>query len=73
MLLEKKFELTLRGAISHREEISTGVLGNLQRIENMLKGIPDRINATKLEIQNLENQERRHRKKWRSPFPRTKP
>ena len=67
--INKKFELTLRGALSHRVEISTGVLGNLQRIENVLKGIPDRINATRLEIQNLENQVAAAQEEVAKPFP----
>ena len=67
--VNKKFELTLHGALSHRVEISTGVLGNLQRIENVLKGIPDRINATRLEIQNLENQVAAAQEEVAKPFP----
>lgn len=69
MLLEKKFELTLRGAISHREETSTGVLGNLQRIENVLNRILVQINATRLEIQNLENQVAAAQEEVAKPFP----
>ena len=65
----QKFELNLHGAISHPVELGTGVLGNLQRIENALKDIPSQITAVKMELENLNNQVAAAEDEVSKPFP----
>ena len=54
--LFNKFYLTIQGALSHRIEMSSSVIGNLQRIENEMNRIPQQIEDAKARIDNLEKQ-----------------
>jgi hypothetical protein len=66
---QNKFELTIHGGASHTIEVSSSLIGNLQRIENALKAIPQQINETKAELQNLDNQVEAAKEELSKPFP----
>lgn len=67
--MKKKFGLALHGALSYRVEISTGILGNWQRTENVLNRILDQINVARLGIQKLENHVAAPQEEAAKPFP----
>ena len=48
--------LTLKGEMSHRVELGTDPRGNLTRIENVLAGIPQRMERAKAQLENLQQQ-----------------
>lgn len=66
---QSKYELTIHGGASHTIEVSSSLIGNLQRIENALKAIPQQIISTKAELQNLENQVAAAKEELSKPFP----
>lgn len=53
----------------HNVELVTSVLGNLARIENAINGIPQRLEATRGQLSNYENQVKVAEEELQRPFP----
>ena len=66
----KRFEATLKGAMSYHVELGSDVYGNLTRIENALKDIPHTLEATKEQLSDLENQMAVAKEEMVKPFPK---
>ena len=64
-----KVYLNLQGATTHNVELGTSVLGNLARIENAINGIPQRLEATRGQLSNYQNQVKAAEEELQRPFP----
>lgn len=67
-----QFEITLRGAGSHRVELGTDARGNIIRLDNTLSNIPERLERAKTQLENLNNQQEATRHEIGKPFPQEK-
>ncbi|MCD8367213.1 MAG: SNF2-related protein [Clostridiales bacterium] len=65
----QEFDLTLKGAMSHRLTLGTDARGNLTRIDNVLAGIPGRLEMAQEQLANLEHQRDAARAEVGKPFP----
>lgn len=54
--LNRAFRLTLKGSLSHNVELGDDLFGNLQRIDNALAALPDRLETAKERLSDLEQQ-----------------
>ena len=53
---DASFEMSLRGAMSHKLTLGSDARGNLIRIENALNAIPDRMSAAQAQLDRLHQQ-----------------
>ena len=65
----KEFEIVLKGSLSHRVSLGEDARGNLIRMDNVLAGLPNRLERVKDELANLENQRGAAREELQKPFP----
>ena len=65
----KRFEVTMKGALSYRVELGSDVYGNLQRIENVLKDIPNSLTAARAQLEDYEKQTVTAKEEMVKPFP----
>ena len=73
MLLEfngfdNKHILTLKGSMSYRTDLGSNAGGNLTRINNALAEAPERLKATKAQLDNLHQQVDSAREELKRPF-----
>ncbi len=54
--LWNKFNLQLKGALTHETELGADALGNLQRISNVLEGMPGKLSDMEQKLSNVEHQ-----------------
>ena len=67
--IQNAFEMSLKGAISHRVTLGTDARGNLIRMDNTLASIPDRLTHTKEQLSNVEYQMEAAKAELGKPFP----
>ncbi len=67
--IQNAFEMSLKGAISHRVTLGTDARGNLIRMDNTLAAIPDRLTHTKEQLSNVEYQMEAAKAELGKPFP----
>lgn len=67
-----QFEITLRGAGSHRVELGTDARGNIIRLDNALSNIPEKLERAKAQLENLNTQQEATRHEIGKPFPQEK-
>ena len=65
----KRFELTMHGEMSHRTELGSDVYGNIQRIDNALASIGQRIDGVKANLENYQNQMKAAEEEVQKAFP----
>ena len=63
-----KVYLNLQGATTHNVELGTSVLENLSRIENAINGIPQRLESTRGQLLNYQNQVKAAEEELQRPF-----
>ena len=68
-MLDGKFQLTLRGAVSHRLDVGTSPEGNILRIENALAQIPKRLTDAKDHLATTQQQMVAAKAEIGKPFP----
>ena len=52
-----EFDVTLKGAVSHRVALGTDARGNITRLDNALAAIPERLERANEQLNNLYNQQ----------------
>ena len=67
--IEKKYELSLRGEMTHRTELGIDARGNLIRIDNALSQMPQRLESVKTQLENLYQQQTAAKAEVGKPFP----
>ena len=63
------FDITLKGAVSHRVSLGTGARGNIIRLDNALSSIPEKLEKAHEQLTNLQNQQEATRAELGKPFP----
>ena len=53
---ERKYKVTLRGALSYIISLGVDVFGNLTRLDNALDGFPDRLSEAERMLENTQQQ-----------------
>ena len=64
-----EFDVTLKGAVSHRVALGTDARGNITRLDNALAGIPERLERASEQLNNLYNQQEAAKAEVGKPFP----
>lgn len=65
----QEYQLTLKGAMSHRLMLGTDPRGNIIRIDNALAGIAERLEKAQTQLDNLYNQQEAAKTEVKKPFP----
>ncbi len=63
------FDITLKGAVSHRVSLGTDARGNIIRLDNALSSIPEKLKKAHEQLTNLQNQQEATRAELGKPFP----
>ena len=63
------FDITLKGAVSHRVSLGTDARGNIVRLDNALSSIPEKLEKAHEQLTNLQNQQEATRAELGKPFP----
>lgn len=66
--IAKTFRLTMKGTVSHTIDLGADVLGNIQRMENALSKLPERLDACNKSIQELHTQMENAKQEIQKPF-----
>ena len=64
-----EFDVTLKGAVSHRVALGTDARGNITRLDNALAGIPERLERANEQLNNLYNQQEAAKAEVGKTFP----
>ncbi len=64
----KTFRLTMKGMASHTVDLGADVLGNIQRMENALSKLPERLDTCNKSIQELNTQLENAKLEIQKPF-----
>lgn len=64
-----RFILSIRGEMTHKMEVGTDPRGNIQRLENALAQIPDKIEEHRLHMREMERQMEAAKEELKKPFP----
>ena len=65
----QEYTLLLKGQMTHRASLGTDLRGNLTRIDNALSQMPQRLEATKAQLDNLYQQQAAAKEEVGKPFP----
>ena len=65
----REYVLTLKGKMAHRVTLGRDARGNLTRIDNALNGIPDRMDTSKSQLENVYKQIDAAKAELGKPFP----
>ena len=65
---KQEFTLLLKGQMTHRASLGTDPRGNLTRIDNALSQMPQRLEATKAQLDNLYQQQAAAKEEVGKPF-----
>ena len=66
--IAKTFRLTMKGTVSHTIDLGADVLGNIQRMENALNKLPERLDACNKSIRELQAQMENAKQEIQKPF-----
>ena len=66
---DNQFEMTLRGAMSHRLVLGSDAKGNMIRMENALSNIPARMGDAQTQLDTLHQQMAAAKEEMGKPFP----
>ena len=64
-----EFDIVLKGSMSHRVALGTDARGNITRLDNVLSGIPERLERANEQLTNLYNQQEAAKAELGKPFP----
>ena len=63
-----KFDVTLKGTVSHRVALGIDARGNINQLDNALSGIPERLERANEQLNNLYNQQEAAKAEVGKPF-----
>jgi hypothetical protein len=64
----QSFNLLLRGSMTYQTELSKDAFGNMTRINNVLNGLPKRLEGAKKQLVNLLEQQELAKEEIQKPF-----
>ena len=65
----REYHLTLKNNLSHLAVLRTDPLGNIQRIDNAIKAMPERMKSCRLQLENEKQQLASAKVEVEKPFP----
>ena len=68
-IIANRFQMTLRGSVSHRTEVGNSADGNVIRMDNVLAAIPKRLNDTEVHLDSIKQQMSMAKAELGKPFP----
>lgn len=66
----KEYQVSLKGALSHRVSLGTDVFGNITRLDNALNGLEQRLESNREALERTQEQMAAARTEAEKPFPR---
>lgn len=66
----REYKITLKNALSHTTALGTDVFGNIQRLDNLLEGFAERLQACEEQLDNTKVQHANAQEQVKKPFPR---
>lgn len=64
----KKFQLALKNVLSHSVDLGTDVFGNISRVDNVLTGLPEKLERCKRNLEDLHRQVETAKSEVDNPF-----
>ncbi len=61
-------EFNLQGSLSHTVKIGDDAIGNITRLNNLINGMPEQLQNTKIEIENVQKQMALAKQELEMPF-----
>ena len=68
-IIANRFQMILRGSVSHRTEVGNSADGNVIRMDNVLAAIPKRLNDTEVHLDSIKQQMSMAKAELGKPFP----
>jgi N12 class adenine-specific DNA methylase len=65
----KAYEITLKGALSHKVALGTDIGGNITRLDNILAGLPEKLDACRQQLEAAQSQLVAAKAEIEKPFP----
>lgn len=65
----KEYQITMNGALRYTVSLGTDVFGNIQRIDNLLGGMEERLNACLEQLESTKTQLASAKQEVEKPFP----
>ena len=66
----KEYRITLRNTLSYTVPLGTDIFGNIQRLDNMLDSLPDKLTTAKELLENTYTQLANAKAEVENPFPK---
>jgi len=67
--MNREFVMTLKNEIQHKVTLGSDVFGNIQRIDNVLESIPEKITKAQEQLENTKVQFENAKQEVNKPFP----
>ena len=67
--MNREFVMTLKNEIQHKVTLGSDVFGNIQRIDNVLDSIPEKITKAQEQLENVRVQFENAKQEVNKPFP----
>ena len=67
--LNREFVMTLKNEIQHKVTLGSDIFGNIQRIDNVLDSIPEKITKAQEQFENVKVQFENAKQEVNKPFP----
>lgn len=64
----KEFQITLKGSLTHTTSLGTDIFGNIQRLDNLLGGMGEKMEHCKQELDNVKVQIANAKEEVEKPF-----
>ncbi len=65
----KEYRITMKKSLRHTTPLGTDIFGNIQRLDNLLEAMPDKLNACKEQLSNTKQQLENAKIEVEKPFP----
>ena len=65
----QEYKITLKNSLRHTTALGTDVFGNIQRLDNLLEGMPDRLTSCEEELSDAKQQLENAKAEVDKPFP----
>ena len=68
--ISREFKITLQGELSYPVALGTDIFGNIQRLDNALDSLSDRLSNCRSQLENIEQQLEAAKVEVEKPFPK---
>lgn len=67
--ISREYRITLIGSLRHVTSLGTDVFGNIQRLDNLIEGLPERRKTCQAQLENVRAQLENAKVEAQAPFP----